>query len=660
MQLQYRKEIDGLRAIAVIPVIFFHGGVFGFDGGYVGVDIFFVISGFLITSIILNEKSTNTFSLINFYERRARRILPALSVVLLFTTIAAFLFLPADLLADYSRSLASVSTFSSNIFFYLTSGYFSIASDHKPLLHTWSLAIEEQYYVFFPLLLMSFWFLGKRHLGVLIALCSFASLLFSEYLALRGKIDFNFYLIFSRAWELGFGSLLAFVNVQNIVIKRRDRELLSCLGILLISYAILFFDRQTPFPGFYALIPVSGVCIIIAFANQTTYIGKILASKYLVSMGLISYSLYLWHQPLFAFLRLKTIGEPALIMYLLAIALTFILASISYKFVEQPFRNKALYSRKAIFQLSAFSTIFFLVIGLSGHAVKGFANSLKFSPYTKTLVHSPKRKECHTRGTDYLRPDKACQYFGSNVSWAVLGDSHTVEPAFALANILKEQDVGLIHLSFSGCPPAILFDVPRPGCSKWTNEALSYLEDLESIDHVLIGYRYSMFLQGNEAKSILGGVLNASGEQTFDYYGNPVPEESKERYWQSFYQIISRLIESGKTVYVLYPIPELPAHISKVVSPFSIFNKQPMLDLSKSIHAESYFHKNSFILDKLDSLQYSDNLHAVKPFDLLCDSKFCPAVNGENALYYDSNHLSVFGAKQLISRSGIINIPSKG
>ncbi|MEE9397930.1 MAG: acyltransferase [Methylococcales bacterium] len=309
--MQYRKEIDGLRAVAVLPVIFFHSGLFGITGGYIGVDIFFVISGYLITTIILDEIEKNNFSIINFYERRARRILPALSIVLIFTTIASFVLMPADLLKSYSQSLVSVAIFSSNVFFYLSSGYFSTASDEKPLLHTWSLAVEEQYYLFFPVMLSMLWRVGKKRLAYFILSLSVVSLLLSQYLSIKQFVDANFYLIFSRAWELFAGSLIAFSGLHNYSIKKSFREILGFSGLGLIIYSTIYFNKNTPFPSFYTLVPVIGTVLIIAFSDKNTSIGKFLSNKLFVSIGLISYSLYLWHQPLFAFLRMKTVGEPS-------------------------------------------------------------------------------------------------------------------------------------------------------------------------------------------------------------------------------------------------------------------------------------------------------------------------------------------------------------
>jgi len=649
--LQYRKEINGLRAVAVLPVIFFHGGLFGITGGYVGVDIFFVISGYLITSIILEEIEDNRFSILNFYERRARRILPALSAVLVLTTIAAFILMPANLLKSYSHSLLSVTTFSSNVFFYLTSGYFSTASDEKPLLHTWSLAVEEQYYIFFPILLSILWFIGKKNLTILISLLSISSLLLSQYLSEKQAVNANFYLIFSRAWELFAGSLLAIIGIHRLTITKSGKDILGGVGLALIIYSILFFNKQTPFPSVYTLVPVIGTVLIIAFSDSSTAIGKFLANKLFVSIGLISYSLYLWHQPLFAFLRMKTIGEPNELMFISAIVVTFILSILSFKYIETPFRNKRAITRKQIFQLSVVSISLFLMTGLSGHVFKGYEGRFNESIYLDTAQFSPKRKECHTKGDDYLKPESACKYLGNKVTWASFGDSHTVEPAYALAKMLEKDGNGLLHLSFSGCPPALLFDVKQPGCSKWVNEAVAYLEGNNSIKNILLGFRYSAFLHGDQLDSYPGipnrDPIGYFSEQHLD-------EDAREIYWKSFNEIVHRLLASGKKIYLLYPIPELPVHITKAVTPFSIFGSQTMLNLKNSTSSKYYFARNNFILNKLDMLPYdNNNLHAIKPFEILCNKEYCPAVINETALYFDDDHLSVNGSKILLSGSVI-------
>ena len=402
--MRYRKEIDGLRTIAVLPVILFHAGILGFGGGYVGVDIFFVISGHLITSIILEEQNQGRFSIINFYERRARRILPALIWVLLLTSIASFVLMSPGELEDYSDSLISVATFSSNIFFYLQSGYFSTASDEKPLLHTWSLAVEEQYYIVFPVLISSLWFMGKKKLTILIAAAALISLSFAQYLADTGRANFNFYLIFSRGWELLFGSLIALLSLPEKDIKNSWREILGFTGLALIVYAIVFFDQSTPFPSIYGLIPVLGTCLVIIAANATSLVGRFLSHKFLVYIGLLSYSLYLWHQPILAFIRLKTIGEPSTLVLFAAILATFIAAYISYIFIEKPLKNKQRFPRRFIFQSSLIAIIAATSIGLAGSLSGGFPSRFDQHINLESIQSSHLREKCHTKGIDYLKP----------------------------------------------------------------------------------------------------------------------------------------------------------------------------------------------------------------------------------------------------------------
>jgi len=645
--LQYRAEIDGLRAVAVLPVLVFHSGIGAMTGGYVGVDIFFVISGYLITTIILEEIKQDTFSIINFYERRARRILPALSIVLIATTVAAYIFMPAGLLKSYSQSLASVTTYSSNVFFYLTSGYFSTAADEKPLLHTWSLAVEEQYYLFFPVMVVLLWRFGNRCLASIILVFSTLSLLFSQYLTLNSYDDFNYYLIFSRAWELFSGSLLAIILMREFTIRRSVAEPMSLIGLLLIVYAITAFDRTTPFPGLYALVPVVGTCLIIFFADHQSLVGRLLANKILVFVGLISYSLYLWHQPLFAFLRLKSIGEPSVEIFLVVIAATFALATLSWRYVEKPFRNKTRFSRAAIFKYTAVSMVMFLAIGGAGHLYSGYESRFDLPNYTDSIQHSPKRANCHTVGADYLKPQDACTYFAENISWASFGDSHIVEPAYALAKRLEVINQGMLHLSFSGCSPALLFDVRQPGCASWVSESLDYLESRGDIRNVLLGFRYSYFLFGNQLDAY--PELPDISPTTLM---NDVPLEHtaavRNSYWLSMEAIIARLRAAGKRVYVLYPIPELPVPIQKAIMPFSIVGNETMLDLARATKIDYYFKRNEFILARLNTLPFDESLHAIRPLEILCDGNYCPAVKDNKALYFDDHHLSLAGAEYLV------------
>lgn len=640
--LQYRKEIDGLRAVAVVPVILFHAGVQSVSGGYVGVDVFFVISGYLITSLILQEKATGTFSLARFYERRARRILPALSFMLLSVTVLAYVLLSPSLLRSYSASLASVATFSSNIYFYKTTGYFFPAAEESPLLHTWSLAIEEQFYLFFPLMILLLWRLGKKRLFFSILVVAAGSLLLAQRWS-TAHVAADFYLIPTRAWELFAGAIIAFLATRIHTTKRIYAEGLSITGLALILYAIFRYDDHTPFPSSYTLVPVLGTILVIVYGTASTYVGRLLSLRLVVFVGLLSYSLYLWHQPLFAFIRVKSSGPPPAYLFALAIVCAGVLAYLSYRYIERPFRSKQRFSQTSIFRFAGGTIALFLALGVIGYVNNGFVGRFETVIDPSTIVSSPKRKVCHTSGTAYLPPSRACRYFGQNITWAILGDSHTVEIGYALAEQLKTRDQGLVHLSFSGCPPALKFDSNVPGCSKWLTEAVAYLEKEPSVKNVLVGFRYSAALFGSQLASYPEVPNGDPGDMFSTDFKNQVGGDAEALYWNGFLEIVHRLLNAGKTVYVLYPIPELPASITKV-EPFSALGGPKLFDLDRATSVSYYGKRNEFILNKLATLPYSDHLVAVRPDEILRHGDYFTAVLGDKALYYDDNHLSLAGA----------------
>jgi peptidoglycan/LPS O-acetylase OafA/YrhL len=369
--LQYRREIDGLRAVAVLPVILFHAGFDVFSGGFVGVDVFFVISGFLITSILIDELERDDFSIARFYERRARRILPALFVVLLACIPFAWMWmLPAEF-KTFSNTLVSVVLFVSNIRLWQQSGYFDTAAELKPLLHTWSLAVEEQYYLLFPLLLLLLWRLGRNRAFWLVAAIAFVSFLLSEY-GWRHHPSANFFLAPTRAWELLAGSICAFLTVDR---TPGASNLLSATGLALIAFSIFYYDSSTPFPSVYALAPVVGTALVLLYARGATLVARLLSTAPVVGIGLISYSAYLWHQPLFAFARIRSLTEPSPAMMAGLAVASLLLAIITWKYVEQPFRKRSgrvLPTRKGIFVASAAAGSFLILFGISGCLSNGF------------------------------------------------------------------------------------------------------------------------------------------------------------------------------------------------------------------------------------------------------------------------------------------------
>ncbi|MEP4198095.1 MAG: acyltransferase family protein [Aliishimia sp.] len=367
--MKYRPEIDGLRTIAVVPVILFHAGFSFVSGGFVGVDVFFVISGYLITTILLSEMDNGRYSLLRFYERRARRILPALFLVMALCIPFAWMFMLQTQLKDFFESLTTTALFTSNFLYYSESGYFAAVAEEKPLLHTWSLAVEEQYYLLFPPLLAVMMKFGRKVALAFIAMIAFVSLAYASLADLEAEA--KFFLTHVRIWELLVGSLCAYAMMYH---KIPSNAFLGILGLGLVAAPILLFDHGTPYPLF-ALVPVLGTALIILFAREDTSAARLLSLKPMVAIGLISFSAYLWHQPLFAFARITTIGvPPQWVMALLALA-SLGLAALTWRFVEQPFRGNPapiLPKRAPLLFTSLVGILTLTGIGWYGHEQDGF------------------------------------------------------------------------------------------------------------------------------------------------------------------------------------------------------------------------------------------------------------------------------------------------
>ena len=373
--MQYRREIDGLRALAVLPVILFHADFAIFSGGFVGVDVFFVLSGYLITRLIVNEIDLRTFSIAGFYERRARRILPALFFVMACSLPFAWvLLLPSDFV-DFTQSLIANPLFIANFLFWMERGYFGVATELKPLIHTWSLSVEEQFYVLFPLIFVFAW---KRtfFLYTLLTLAILGSLS-ASYVITNLHFDTAFYLLPTRAWELLAGTCAALILRKNIPALEANKTIndgLSFLGLFLIMIAVFSFNNSTPFPGLYALIPATGTWLVIIFSERSNYAKNFLGTPILVFLGLISYSTYLWHQPIFSFYEHSGITLSGPILYLCLALLSIFLGFLSWKYVEQPFRNRSYLTRATIFKLSIGCSVIFITLGSIGYFMNGFPN----------------------------------------------------------------------------------------------------------------------------------------------------------------------------------------------------------------------------------------------------------------------------------------------
>ena len=446
--MKYRPEIDGLRALAVVPVILFHAGFNFFSGGYVGVDIFFVLSGYLITSIILLDLEHKNFSLLKFYERRARRILPALFFVLVVFLPFGIFLLPTSELEQFLQSIIATVTFSSNFLFWSQSGYFDIASEMNPLLHTWSLAIEEQFYLIFPLLLLVLWKAGIRLLAIILFGLLISSLVLANWTSVYMP-SAGFFLLPTRLWELLLGACTALLigraKFAGILAHPFIQMIMQLLGLILIVSAVLLFNSETPTPSFYTLIPTIGVCLIIIF-QEKTLITQFLSQKILVFLGLISYSAYLFHQPILVFSKyfigddLRGLGlplNPTLELNFLLIVLTFFIAYLSWRFVENPFRKNKINIFTAHWKSS---TLFFItlitLISFSQMPERENINNIQFS---KSWEDDARVNICHLQEAEAIKHDDAC--FAKQQDILLWGDSHAASLNYGLQNATKKLNI---------------------------------------------------------------------------------------------------------------------------------------------------------------------------------------------------------------------------
>src|SRR5215813_5654671 len=482
---RYRADIDGLRAVAVLLVFAYHLGTARVKGGFVGVDVFFVISGYLIGSIILGEIDDGRFSLVKFYERRVRRILPALFVTLAVCAILAYkLFLPAEL-SEFAKSFLAATFSSANIFFYQQSGYFEGAASMKPLLHTWSLAVEEQFYIFLPLFLLSLRRLSRsrRQIAVLaVAVVSFAA---SAWGAFHSP-EATFYLAHTRAWELLLGTLIA-LDVFPSFAGTAARNISSILGLAMIFVSGAFYQKTTPFPGIAAALPCFGAALIIAAGRDgTSLVAKALSLRPMVFVGTISYSLYLWHWPLIVFQNASGLfvhGLSPRNSKLVVLAIAFPVAVLSWRFVECPFRNnRKPIPRARLFQIASCAAAILTAVGIATIATRGFP-----SRYSSEAVRvasflengDPVTEAQYRVGSCFLTSRNPKAVFARDPCLSIdpsrhnallVGDSHAAQLWFGLSSIFKE--INFMQATASGCKPT--FEQPL-GADHRCSDLMSYV-----------------------------------------------------------------------------------------------------------------------------------------------------------------------------------------
>ena len=639
----YRPDINGLRAIAVISVLLFHAGFSAFHGGFIGVDVFFVISGYLITKIILRDLEVGRFSVIAFYERRARRILPALMVTIALSFVGAYLLQTPRNFEDFGQSVTAVSLFGSNVLFWLESGYFDSAG--KPLLHTWSLGVEEQFYLGFPLLLMALRRLfGARFVPCLwlFAAASFiASLVGSTYAS-----ESAFYLVHTRAWELLVGSILACGALPAG--NASWRNLLAILGGVLFAAGLVVIGPATPFPGFAALLPTIGTaCLIHAGGTGRTAVSGILSARPMVFIGLISYSLYLLHWPLFVFARQLAIFELNTWQVIGLLLLAILLATLSWLKVEQPFRSKAVASRSRLFTLAGVTIAVAVAAGATVDVLDGIPErGPAFVLAGDTPPDSRLRLRQRTCRWVEAHPtmDKCpIGQAGGEPSFVLWGDSHALTLQTAVDVSASRHGATGLQVFAQACAP--LAGIGRkdfPNCQPFYDFMIGELAARTKIRTVILAARWAMVADGQPYKSEPGKVVELfEGPQHDTGAGN------RRLFEAGLTRTVRQLLALGRRVALVEPIPDIGYFVPEA----SVVASRTGRDLTSLIAPSRKEHdeRNRAVWPLFQTLAEAPGVRIIHIAERLCGTGVCRVLDADSGrvLYLDTNHLSVLGSRNL-------------
>jgi peptidoglycan/LPS O-acetylase OafA/YrhL len=639
--IAYRPEIDGLRAVAVGTVVLFHAGLGLFPGGFIGVDVFFVISGYLITSIIVRELDAGAFSLLSFYERRIRRIFPALLVVIVAClAFGAWRISPRDYDQMAETALAAIG-FHSNFYFADKAGYFMPAAETMPLLHTWSLGVEEQFYVVAPLLLMMLW-RTKARLVPVVAILFIAALITSVWDTAYDS-ETAFYLPHTRAVELMIGMVLGLGLVPEVR-SPVGRQVLSAAGLLLILLAACLYTSKTPFPGAAALVPCVGSALVIHCAggpHGASWVGTLLSTSPFVWLGKISYSLYLWHWPVFAFAAYEW-SETSSITRVALILLSVILSIITYRYVEQPARtSRRLLTPARVYAAGLGSAAVVASAAAAIAATDGWPERL---PKSVTLLD----EKATTRGPALAgcyavwkgKVEGPCRIGDPSKPAHVLlwGHSHAFALAAQFDAIGRELGIGVLMQGAGGCPPflnkKILPKLSRRNCSAQTTKIPEVLKQ-GTIRHVVIGARWAIY-----ARTSTDEVYDRRAAANVPAH---VSDQLETHFAAALDQTVSYLRNAGLRVTLVGPVPELPIHLPSEMLKAQMRGR----DLNFKFDFSRFTARQRFVLARLAASEKLSGVDVIYPDRLLCPLGKCTFVKNGFPLYRDEDHLNVYGTALL-------------
>ncbi len=646
---KYRQDIDGLRAIAVGAVVLFHAGFTALPGGFVGVDVFFVISGYLITVNLHGDLLNGRFSLLAFYERRARRILPALFALIAGAALGAAMLLPDDLKLFGESAVATVLSVS-NIFFFRHMGYFDIGATVSPLLHTWSLAVEEQFYLAFPLALWAVARLAKGQRAPLV--CLIATLWVASFTFGLWQVAHDqraaFYLPLSRGWELLTGALLAF-GPALAPRRRWLREAGGAAGLALILGAVLLMPSTASFPGMDAVPPCLGAALVIwsgsGEAARPSWTARLLRLRPLVFLGLISYSLYLWHWPLLVFARYYGLGELGLASRIVIVGLALAVATVSWWFVERPFRSRRLLAhRPALFGACAAAGLAVCIYGSVIALSKGAPQRL--APATALLAagagdHNAYRDSCFALTARDLDADRFCRIGmndGRAPTLAVWGDSHADAVMAAFDAGARAHGIAGVDITHGSCPPLLGVEVHEREdnlCPPLADAAMALIERYD-IRKIVLAARWAGYAEGHlnqpETPPV---VLREAGAMPRPFSG-----DNHALFTNALERTIARLKGEGRQVYLVDPTPEVGRPVADTLARAALFHRALNLALTR----QAYEARQRFVRPTLARLAARYRLIEIDPAARLCGPLRCRLTQDGRPLYYDDNHLSVHGA----------------
>ncbi|NQZ10858.1 MAG: acyltransferase [Algicola sp.] len=639
----YRPEIDGLRAIAVLSVIIFHLKARALPGGFVGVDIFFVISGFLISQNILKALANDRFSFTHFYLGRIKRLYPTYATVIIATTIGAWVLLYPEMMQLFMASVTSSLFYFSNINFWLESGYFDVGSELKPLLHTWSLSVEEQFYLFFPVLLFT---LYKKRYNIARLLVGLLVLSFAANLWFVNQSGSAvFYLLPFRAWEFAVGGLLA-AGVYPKALQQSGQKALLVLGTALIVGSVIFINQQMAFPGYVGILPVLGTYLVIGSSDKidSHFLLSIVRSKLFVVTGLLSYALYLWHWPIIIFFKiyfkLENLPIPEAVIILAA---TFVLAGISTFIIEPPIRKGKFQARTVFGAVAVFSAAFlsfsFYVNSTHGASFR-FPNAYLYEQTKNTekeLEAQLNPQSCNAFFDNKLLLERCDKYGESdNIDFVVWGDSHAINLSFALAASTKKS---FIAIKTPGCPP--LVGVQRAdglGSSNLCNSGLQDLimAQLEIISpsHIILISRWSLYHHGWFKNKKLQPATHYLCDSNCQQDSNP--QTSLAVFRHHYEQTLGKLAKISSVV-VLKGSPVLGTYGEDIL--FMPASEQAEYMPNKAQHQLFNIKVNEIIDNFSQQLGYQ----VLDPSLSLCDETTCVLNDQKHLFYFDDNHLTVPG-----------------